>query len=409
MGNGFLSQEEIDALLNGGSDEQPESAADASAVSQDLPELSDVEKDLLGEIGNISMGSASTALSTIISQPVNITTPVVSVVILKELKDEFEVPNIALEVKYTSGIMGENLLVMKLTDAAVIANLMMGGDGSIGDTVSELSEIELSAVSEAMNQMIGSAATSMATMFMREVNISPPISKVWNDITAPLSDNISDDEPIVKVSFALKIGDLVDSHMMQLLPIVTAKKIVSIMMGQEEPEKQPEPIPEPTYSQPAPQQMQPQPQYQQPQYQQPDPNYAQHNQYGQQDMRYSQQPIYEKPAEMHRPPVEVHQATFQPLGASQPSPGMPKNIDLILDVPLEISVVLGRTKKSIKDILSLGTGSLIELDKLAEEPVEILVNGKKVAYGEVVVVDENFGVRITSIVSNEERIKSLGR
>lgn len=394
MGNGFLSQEEIDALLNGGGDAQTESSVDVSAAAQDLPELTDVEKDLLGEIGNISMGSASTALSTILNQPVNITTPVVSVTMLKNLKDEFEVPNIALEVKYTSGIMGENLLVMKITDAFVIANLMMGGDGNVPDNTEELTEIELSAVSEAMNQMIGSAATSMATMFMREVNISPPISKIWSEITTPLSENISDDEPIVKVSFSLTIGNLVDSNIMQILPIATAKKIVSIMMGQEEPEKQPEPTAQAAYSQP-----QPQPMYHQ---QQP----------VQQDMQYQMahpQPIYEKPAEMHRSPVEVQQASFQPLTQTQHSQGMPKNIDLILDVPLEISVVLGRTKKNIKDILSLGTGSLIELDKLAEEPVEILVNGKKVAYGEVVVVDENFGVRITSIVSNEERIKSLGR
>lgn len=399
MGNGFLSQEEIDALLNGGGDAQTESSEDAPAAAQDLPELSDVEKDLLGEIGNISMGSASTALSTILNQPVNITTPVVSVTMLKELKDEFEVPNIALEVKYTSGIMGENLLVMKITDAYVIANLMMGGDGNVPDTATELSEIELSAVSEAMNQMIGSAATSMATMFMREVNISPPVSRIWSEVTSPLSENISDDEPIVKVSFSLKIGNLVDSHIMQILPIATARKIVSIMMGQEEPEVQPESVSQIAYSEPEPQAM----------HQQMD---TQPQHYGQQDVQYQMtqsQPIYEKPAEMHRPPVEVHQATFQPLGQTQPSQGMPKNIDLILDVPLEISVVLGRTKKNIKDILNLGTGSLIELDKLAEEPVEILVNGKKVAYGEVVVVDENFGVRITSIVSNEERIKSLGR
>jgi flagellar motor switch protein FliN len=398
MGNGFLSQEEIDALLNGGGDVQTESPVNASTAAQDLPELSDVEKDLLGEIGNISMGSASTALSTILNQPVNITTPVVSVTMLKELKDEFEVPNIALEVKYTSGIMGENLLVMKITDAYVIANLMMGGDGNVPDTATELTEIELSAVSEAMNQMIGSAATSMATMFMREVNISPPVSRIWSDVTSPLSENISDDEPIVKVSFSLKIGNLVDSHIMQILPITTAKKIVSIMMGQEEPEVKQEAVSQMAYSEPQPQAM----------HQQMDTQ--QH--YGQQDVQYQMaqsQPIYEKPAEMHRPPVEVHQATFQPLAQTQPSQGMPKNIDLILDVPLEISVVLGRTKKNIKDILNLGTGSLIELDKLAEEPVEILVNGKKVAYGEVVVVDENFGVRITSIVSNEERIKSLGR
>lgn len=396
MGNGFLSQEEIDALLNGGDTQS------SPSEEQSMPELSDVEKDLLGEIGNISMGSASTALSTIIGQQVNITTPVVTLTRLKDLKDGFEVPNIALEVKYTSGIVGENLLVMKLNDAAVIANLMMGGDGIISDGISDLSEIELSAVSEAMNQMIGSAATSMATMFMREVNISPPLSTIWNDLTSPLSQNISEDEVIVKVSFSLTIGDLVDSHIMQLLPVATAKKIVSIMMGQEEPEVQTTVQQSEPQNVAQPQSVQSKPQHSEPeiQYIKPEPQAA-----------YSQSyDIYEKPADVPKQPaVEVHKATFQPLAQAPANAGMPKNIDLILDVPLEISVVLGRTKKNIKDILNLGTGSLIELDKLAEEPVEILVNGKKVAYGEVVVVDENFGVRITSIVSSEDRIKSLGK
>lgn len=396
MGNGFLSQEEIDALLNGGDTQS------SPSEEQSMPELSDVEKDLLGEIGNISMGSASTALSTIIAQQVNITTPVVTLTRLKDLKDGFEVPNIALEVKYTSGIVGENLLVMKLVDAAVIANLMMGGDGTVPDDISDLSEIELSAVSEAMNQMIGSAATSMATMFMREVNISPPLSTIWNDLTSPLSENISDDEVIVKVSFSLAIGDLVDSHIMQLLPVATAKKIVSIMMGQEEPEAQTTMQQVEPQNVTQPQSVQSKQQYSEPeiQYMQPEPQAAHGGSYE----------IYEKPADVPKQPaVEVHKATFQPLAQGPSNAGMPKNIDLILDVPLEISVVLGRTKKNIKDILNLGTGSLIELDKLAEEPVEILVNGKKVAYGEVVVVDENFGVRITSIVSSEDRIKSLGR
>lgn len=381
MSNGFLSQEEIDSLLNGNinlSNQEPE-----------IEELSDIEKDLIGEIGNISMGSASTALSTISGQQVNITTPVVSVTTLKKLKDEFEVPNIALEVKYTSGIMGENLLVMKITDAAVIASLMMGGDGSISADVASLSEIEESAVSEAMNQMIGSAATSMATMFSREINISPPISKIWNDLTSPLSQDISDDEPIVKVSFKLTIGAIVDSYIMQALPIATAKKIVSIMMGQESVE-----APKASASTSK------------------APDSPSQNSYEQYERREAprsyDEDLSEKPADLSTRKVDVHQAAFPPLTPSA-APGMPKNIDLILDVPLEISVVLGRTKKCVKDILSLGTGSLVELDKLAEEPVEILVNGKKVAYGEVVVVDENFGVRITSIVSGADRIKTLGK
>jgi flagellar motor switch protein FliN/FliY len=330
------------------------------------------------------MGSASTALSTIISQQVNITTPVVTKTTLRTLKKSFEVPNIALEVEYISGIFGENLLAMKITDAAIIANLMMGGDGSVATT--ELSEIEISAVSEAMNQMIGSAATSMATMFAREVNISPPNSRIWNDSTSKLTDNIDEDENIVQVSFKLTIGSLVDSNIMQLLPIDTAKKIVAIMMGTENAEPIfTEPVKEAVKEKPA------QTYYE-------EPKYVQRETYREAEV---ERPIFE-------PQVEVHKASFQPLKEASAT-SMPRNIDLILDVPLEISVVLGRTKKNIRDILNLGTGSLIELDKLAEEPVEILVNGKIVAYGEVMVVDENFGVRITSIVSSADRVKSLSK
>lgn len=374
MSNGFLSQEEIDSLLNGGI------TANNDAVSEENIEdlITDMDKDLLGEIGNISMGSASTALSQIINQPVNITTPVVSITTLKDLKKEFAIPNMVLEVEYTSGIMGRNVLVMKVTDSSVIANLMMGGDGKVNST--ELTEIEISAVQEAMNQMIGSAATSMATMFAREVNISPPHSKIWNDDSEPLSDEITEVEPIVKVCFRMKIGTLVDSEIMQLLPVATAKKVVSIMMGTEEKEE----------------------------------NFSSTNHNVKTTSNEEQKSINEsfneniKQKEIERPmeKVEVHTAAFEPLDVKPIQPTS-KNIDLILDVPLEISVVLGRTKKSIKEILNLGTGSLIELDKLAEEPVEILVNGKKVAYGEVVVVDENFGVRITNIVSNVDRVKSL--
>ncbi|OFI06513.1 flagellar motor switch protein FliN [Clostridium acetireducens DSM 10703] len=405
MNDGFLSQEEIDSLLNGPGDkkteentapadkknENEEKTVQPENNSNENSEISDLEKDLLGEIGNISMGSASTALSQIINQTVNITTPVVSVTTLKDLKNTFEVPNVALEVKYTSGIMGENLLVMKVIDAAVIANLMMGGEGVVDEKIDNLSELEISAVSEAMNQMIGSSATSMATMLAREVNISPPESRVWNDITEPLSQNISEKEPVVKVSFKLKIGELVDSHIMQLLPMITAKKIVAIMMGEEVAENQPTESTSAVAS--APEKPAPQPE---PTIQQTPPVSAKEPPI---------KTISEKPIESS-PKVEVKQAAFQNLGASK-NENLPSNIDLILDVPLEISVVLGRTKRNIKEILNFGTGSLIELDKLAEEPVEILVNGKKVAYGEVVVVDENFGVRITSIVTQEERVKSL--
>lgn len=377
MSSSFLSQEEIDSLLKGtGEDNTPET-------------ITEIEKDLLGEIGNISMGSASTALYQLINKQVNITTPKVRVNTLKNIKEGFEYPNIILDVEYTSGITGRNILIMQTTDAAVIANLMMGGDGKVSTT--ELSEIEVSAVQEAMNQMIGSAATSMATMFEREVNISPPKSIIWKEMNEKISETIPEEEEIVEICFDLTIEGLLQSNMMQILPIETAKKIVSIMMGEELVDKE-EAIMDVKV----------------------EGNFAlpENDTISKTiDSGYNEAAItstYKENMEksIKEKPIEVHDASFESLNQGRLGESH-RNIDLILDVPLDVSVVLGRTKKSIKDILNLSTGSLIELDKLAEEPVEILVNGKKIAYGEVVVVDENFGVRITSIISGVERIKSL--
>ena len=196
MSNGFLSQEEINALLNQGNDDSnvnnegtEENKSEEASNNIDQGMLTDIEKDMLGEIGNISMGSASTALYQIINQKVNITTPVVTITTLNEIKNVFDTPTVVLDVEYTKGIIGRNILIIQIQDAAVIANLMMGGDGKV--ETHELTELEISAVQEAMNQMIGSSATSMATMLNRTVDISPPVSKIWSDKSELLSDNIS--------------------------------------------------------------------------------------------------------------------------------------------------------------------------------------------------------------------------
>lgn len=394
MSNGFLSQDEINSLLNGELNNDNE-------VENNEELLSDLEKDLLGEVGNISMGSASTALYQLLNQKVNITTPVVTVTTIKQIKENFDVPNIILDVEYVEGISGRNMLMMKISDAAVIANCMMGGDGKIESD--ELSEIEISAVQEAMNQMIGSAATSMATMFGRRVDISPPQSTLWESKEQSLSNDIEEEEKVVRISFDLEVGDVLKSNIMQILPLNTAKKIVSIMMGEEQvqaPVDAPvsEPAPTPASAPTMPSSSQPtyeaavhgQPAYQQPAYEAP--------------VNYASPMSHTQP--MMQPSVEVQKANFAQLGTEHVRKSH-DNIDLILDVALDISVVLGRTKKSIRDILNLGNGSLIELNRLADEPVEVLVNGKVIAEGEVVVIDENFGVRINNIVSGADRIKSL--
>lgn len=394
MDNSFLSQEEIDALLNGDGD-----SSEIETVNESAEELSDIEKDLLGEVGNISMGTAATALSAVVGKPVNITTPTITLSTLNKLRKSFKTPNIVLDVQFVSGIVGGNLFIINIEDSAVIANLMMGGDGIV-EPPSELSELEISAVQEAMNQMIGSAATSMATMFSREVNISPPISSVCDENSEEISTDISADEEIVNVSFRMTIGDLVDSNIVQILPIATAKKIVSIMMGTEEDA----PVSESTKASTEvkvvaePKEISMNNEVAVSEVTSKD-SYRNENNYSVQGQGI---------VENHEEPVNVKQASFGQLEEIR-GVEMPKNIDLILDVPLELSVELGRTKKNIRDILALTRGSLIELNKLAEEPVDIFINGKRIAHGEVVVVDENFGVKITEIASGEDRVKSLSK
>ena len=396
----MLSQAEIDALLSGAlsADDESKASGPVETVS-----LTPREIDALGEIGNISMGTSATTLYTLLGQKVMITTPKVAVTTWEELSRQYPQPYVAVKVQYTHGLSGDNLLVMKEQDVKIITDLMMGGDGHV-DSATELSELHLSAISEAMNQMVGSAATSLSSMFDKRVDISPPESLLVD--LAKDSDTIRFEEGkhIVKIEFSLTVGNLIDSLIMQLLPLSFAKDLVANLYRtggnlSDEPKPaiaakppisaRPEPAPEPPVNpQPQPQpQAAPQPR---PMHQQPDP-YA----YG-----YAQMPHMPQP--QHNP-INVQPAQFQSFEIAAPALEV-QNIGLLMDVPLQITVELGRTSKRIKEILEFGQGSIIELDKLAGEPVDILVNGKNIAKGEVVVIDESFGVRITDIIHPSKRL-----
>lgn len=385
----MLSQAEIDALLNGNSNT---SAADSFG---DGDVLSSQEIDALGEIGNISMGTSATTLFTLLGQKVLITTPTVSVTTLEQMAGDYTLPYVAVKVEYTAGLTGMNLLILKEDDVKIIADLMMGGDGT--NTSGELSDLHLSAISEAMNQMIGSSSTSMSSMFDKRIDISPPKAfTIKFDSDNPLAEFGASDK-IVKIAFKMVIGNLIDSEIMQLLPIDFAKNLVDNLLNVEiqgannnpEPAKQPQ--------QP---QSQSQSQSQQPQY--PSQQYAVP---GQQQMGYSMNMEQNNHREFLRNtnPINVQPAQFQSFDDSRLVLEK-KNIGMIMDVPLQVTVELGRTHKLIRDILEFGPGSVIELDKLAGEPVDILVNGKVIAKGEVVVIDESFGVRITDIIHPSKRL-----
>ncbi|MBM7665175.1 flagellar motor switch protein FliN/FliY [Solibacillus kalamii] len=422
MSDEMLSQEEIEALLRGETLE--DFSANTASPQEEIKvedHLTPIEIDALGEVGNISFGSSATALSSLLGQKVEITTPSISMINRNHLEQEFPHPYVAVQVEYTTGLSGMNLLVIKQSDAAIIADLMLGGDGI--NPRPELSEIQLSAVQEAMNQMMGSAATSMSTVFNQKVDISPPTIDLLNISQNEGTDTIPTDELLVKISFRLRIGELIDSNLMQLLPLKFSKKIVKSLMGEtDEPltattTVEPTPV-QPTQQQPMQQAQQPtaqqQPMFeqpvQQPMYEQPaqQPVYQQpiYEQPVQQQAYQQQQPVYQQPA-YTAPPANVQQAQFASFESANITQSEARNLNMLLDIPLQVTVELGRTKRSVKEILELSSGSIIELDKLAGEPVDILVNSRLIAKGEVVVIDENFGVRITDILSQADRLNNI--
>lgn len=496
--DGMLSQDEINALLQGmdlsdtadGSDTAapaPESSTadnndngyvtDTKPTIGDGEVLTDVEKDAIGEVANISMGSSATTLYSLVNRKVNITTPVVTLATWKTLLDSYEKPCVFIQIKYTQGLDGTNILVLKEHDVKVITDLMMGGDGT--NTDGELGELHLSAISEAMNQMMGSAATSLSTLLQTVIDISPPESSLF-DLT-----EVKDGKEIapflggtfVKIAFRMQIDDLVDSTIMQLYPIDFAKKLVETFINTQmssldgTAEEQPTQVKDSAseqnmqgsaamagttdhMTQPGMDSMG----------QQSSMNMNGMNQMGMNPMgnmgmnqmgstpmgmngmnqmggmNMSQMgmnqmgmnqmgnmngmnPMGNTPMGMNgmnqmgnmngmgmmnqmgmmgMPGQNVQNVNVQPAqfqSFSNDNTGMTgqENIGLIKDVPLEVTVELGRTTKSISDILDFSPGTIIELDRIAGEPIDVLVNGKFVAKGEVVVIEESFGVRITEI------------
>jgi len=332
--------------------------------------LSAQERDVIGELGNISMGSAATALSGLLGKRVEITVPEVEVVAKEKVPELFPERHLLVRVVYQEGLRGENLLFVKEEDAKVMVNLMMGGDGKEG-LPEVLGEIEVSAISEAMNQMMGSACTAMSDFLGRRINISPP-ETIWQDAEATERTWLeAQKEPFfVVVHFHLSVGDVIDSTMLQIVPLSFAREIVAVLLPEEATKEEVSA--------------------------------------GVGGAKVQEEPLEERGrreekerAKVKAQPVEF--VEFKKRGESQER----ANLELLFDVTLPLVVELGRTRLSVREILDLGPGSIIELDKLAGEPVDLYVNDVLFARGEVVVIEENFGIRITEIVSPEERMRSI--
>ena len=414
----MLSQDEINALLNGGIPDAPadDAAAGAPSDTSSAPpsssgeDLTDEEKDAVGEVANISMGTSATTLYSLVNRKVNITTPVVDMCTWDRIIEEYERPCVFIKIKYTVGLEGTNILILKEDDVKIITDLMMGGDGTNVEG-SELTDIHLSAISEAMNQMMGSSATSLSSMLGRMIDISPPEASLVDVGELESQEDISSFllGRFVRITFRMQIEDLVDSKIMQLYPIDFAKNLYDYFMDSQEPEAPPAPEPAaPTMAPPsmgapsvaAPSMGAPS---------MPPPSMGMPTMgapgMGAPGMDFSMgmgmQPQMGAPQQMGMPMpnVNIQPASFTPFSMDVNAMQSQENISLIKDVPLEVTVELGRTSKAISDILDFAPGTIIELDKIAGEPVDVLVNGKLVAKGEVVVIEENFGVRVTEIIN----------
>ena len=368
--DGMLSQEEINALLGGMGEDSGSDSSDTQA-SEGMEPLSGEEKDAIGEISNISMGTAATTLSTLLNQRVNITTPNVSIANWSDISQSYDRPCVFIQISYIEGLDGNSILILREKDDKIITDLMMGGTGTDVDAT-ELTELHLSAICEAMNQMMGSAATSISSVLEKKVDISPPTASLI-DLDGSIDEEGLGDflkGQFVKVAFRLEIGTLIDSELMQLYPIDFAKELYSKFMSSTETEQPTPAAPQPATPTPvAPQAVTPTP-------------------------MAAPMPAPVMPSQ----PVNVAPAQFQAFDAGINPLMQQENIGLIMDVPLEVTVELGRTNKTIKEILDFSPGTIIELNKLAGEAIDLLVNGKYVAKGEVVVIEDNFGIRITEIV-----------
>lgn len=375
--DGMLSQEEINALLNGmGSDEQD---------STEVEHLTEEEKDAIGEISNISMGTAATTLFSLVNHRVVITTPVVEYATWSDIANSYDKPCVFIQIYYADGLEGNNILILKENDVKTITDLMMGGDGT--NIKGELSDLHLSAISEAMNQMMGSAATSISSILEKKVNISPPTATIVDMDEAVSGVDIANflKGSFVKVSFHMVIGDLVDSVLMQLYPFDFARNLyqefihansIDVESETRRPTAKEKPKEAPKASQEMPQDA--------------GMNVGYMNNMNQQA---PVQPVHD---------VNVQQVQFAPFSPMAAHMVQPENIDMLMDVPLEVTVELGRASKSIKEILDFAPGTIIELNRLAGEPIDVLVNGKFVAKGEVVVMEEAFGIRVTDIVKQKQ-------
>ncbi len=350
-----LTQEEIDALINGSTSSDSEESKSSSVLTTE-------EKDMLGEFGNISMGNSATAIAKILNKKVSITTPRVSIIKTSKLAEDYAKPYVAIEINYTEGLKGKNILNLKNDDVKMITDLMMGGTGKISEE--PLSEMNLSAAGELMNQMMGASSTALSEMLNMRIDISPPAPKEVNYTEESVKEAVDGDEEVVMITFDLSVENTLSSEIMQIMPLGFAKSTVEKLKEIFFPKKvEAKPV----------------------------------------EVDKKNAEVQKSPTDVKSPvsKVDIQKVELTTFGEEKDVANYDGNrYDILMDVPLEVSVEIGRVSKAISEILKFNNGTIIELDKLVGEDVNIVINNRTIGKGEVVVIDECYGVRITKILEN---------
>lgn len=416
----------------------------------EAPVLTTMEIDAIGEVLNISMGSAATAISTMLDKQVSITTPQVTVESLESIDCGSLEPAIIVKIMYTQGISGSNVMVFRQRDMQLILNSLMGIDDPPSDDF-VFDELSMSAACEVMNQMMGASATALSEFLGRSINISTPTAIIMDEQNTFIDAvGVPPQDSIVAVLFTLNIAGVINSEFVSVLSCDLAKVIINQFMDKDKdraaakaaaqqapaqsksvpsaPQQPQAPQQQPAMPQQAQQQAMPQQPFMQQPGMPPQTPYQQMPPIGQQYQPYPQQmqgypPMYPYGYQQQQPPYLMYDPNQ--LGQEQPvnvkpvqfpefspvpttgEPVMSGNMNLIMNVPLSVSIEIGKTKKKIKDIMAFTQGTVIELEKQAGAPIDIVVNGQLLAHGDVVVIDDNFGVRITEIVGTKELLNSL--
>lgn len=368
-----------------------------------------MELDAIGEIMNISLGSSATAASNMLDHRVDITTPSVNVVSVDDFSIGELEPAIGIEIRYVSGLEGSNIMLLKKSDVKVIVDILMGGETS--DEEFELNDLTVSAVCEVMNQMMGAASTALSDFLGHPVNISTPESFALDNMDAFKKKHFaSAGDTLVVVRFMLSIENILKSEFVNVMSVDLARELLAgfeMNFGS---------VPADDATTPATQNEAP---AAQPSASAADTSGTAGAVMSQEEIERMLSSLGAQPQEQQVPVQQVYmQQAPEPKRINTKPVQLPAldmeqrlgkeqadNLELIMSVPLEISVEIGRTKRKVEDILSFSKGSLVVLDKLAGDQVDLFVNGLCVARGDVVVIDDNFGVRITEVLKHNELLK----